>query len=262
MSVTDKKDIAMKKILATVSIASALLIQGQAHAWEPGTFFVRAGAATVAPDESSDPIAVPALGGVGAYDGSPIAGTGVSIDNNTQLGLTATYMFTGSWGVELLAATPFTHDITADLGGLGKVAAGEATHLPPSLSAIWYPFGSAERAKPYVGAGLTYVAFIDRSVNSTLEAGLSGVANAVTGVDVGLASPVPLKMDLDNTVTYSLTAGLDYELNDKWHLNATVRYVDLQTDAKISNDALGTVITIDDINIDPFVYQINIGYRF
>lgn len=252
----------MKKVFAALSMIAAGVSAQSAMAWEAGDIFVRAGVATVAPDESSGGIAVPALAGVGAYDGNPIAGTGVEIDNDTQLGLTATYMFTDSLGLELLAATPFTHKITADLGALGKVNAGEATHLPPTLSAVWYPMGSKEAFKPYVGAGLTYAIMIDTDVHSDLEAGLGAVGNAITGVDLGIDGPVPLNMELDDSISYSLQAGMDLELSESWHVNASIRYVDVNTDAKLTNKDLGTVITIKDIEIDPWVYQINIGYKF
>ena len=255
----------MKKVLNTLSLVaavSAAMASGQVAAYQAGDFFIRAGVANVSPDESSDGIAVPALAGVGSYDGSAISGTGVEVDNDTQLGLTFTYMLSDSLGIELLAATPFTHDIAADLGGLGKVDAGEATHLPPTLSVVWYPMGSAGKVSPYVGAGINYTIFFEEDVSSDLEEGVAGVADIITGASVGLGSPTPLDLELDDSVGLALQAGVDVALNDKWHLNASVRWIDINTDAEISNDTLGTVITVDDIEIDPWVYQLNIGYKF
>ena len=54
----------------------------------------------------------------------------VNVDSATTLTFDATYFFAPHWGVELLAAVPFTHDI--NLNGAGKVA--ETKHLPPTLS--------------------------------------------------------------------------------------------------------------------------------
>ena len=77
-------------------IASA----SSAVAFEKGDILVRGGFATVAPDESSSNINV----------GDDL-GFGLTIDNNTQLGLTAAYFITDRVNVEVLAATPFTHDV-------------------------------------------------------------------------------------------------------------------------------------------------------
>ncbi len=58
---------------------------------------MRAGSATVRPTEGAGGT----LGSLGGF----------SVTNNTQLGLTFTYMATDNIGVELLAATPFRHKI-------------------------------------------------------------------------------------------------------------------------------------------------------
>nr|BBD50133.1 outer membrane protein W precursor [Haliea sp. ETY-M] len=237
-------------------LGAAAVVSTPAAAYEAGDILFRTGAVVVAPDESSDGIAIPALGV------PPIEGTGVEIDNDTQLTLMATYMFSDSLGIELLAATPFTHNITADLraAGYGKVPVGEATHLPPTLSAVWYPLGSASALSPYVGIGVNYTVFIDEDVSSALEGAVPIVANDIAGIDLG--ESVPLSMDLDSSVGIAFQLGVDYNLNDKWHVNASARWIDIETDAKITNRDLGTVITVDNVKIDPWVYQLNIGYRF
>ncbi len=73
----------------------ACFTAGQAFAYETGDIVVRAGVAHVAPS-TSDNTNIP----------------GLDVDSNTQLGLTGTYFFAPSFGVQLLAATPFKHDIT------------------------------------------------------------------------------------------------------------------------------------------------------
>ncbi len=254
----------MNKVFKQLSLAAAIstaLVSVQAMAYEAGDWVVRAGVVTVSPDESSDGLNVPALAGVGAYAGGDIPGTGVDIDDDTQLGLTVSYMYSSSWGVELLASTPFTHDVAADLGALGKVDAVEATQLPPTLSVVWYPMGSAATVSPYVGAGINYTIFFDEQVTSDLENGLPGVADAVTGLPVGLTGPVDMDVKLKNSLGLALQAGVDVAINEQWHVNASVRWIDINTEAKITS-ALGETITIDNIEIDPFVYQLNIGYKF
>lgn len=109
----------MKK-LTVAALAVATLLSGSAFAHEAGEFFMRAGSATVRPTEGAGGT----LGSLGGF----------SVTNNTQLGLTFTYMATDNIGVELLAATQFRHKIgTRATGDIATVH-----HLPPTLMAQWY----------------------------------------------------------------------------------------------------------------------------
>ena len=106
----------MKK-LTVAALAVTTLLSGSAFAHEAGEFFMRAGSATVRPTEGAGGT----LGSLGGF----------SVTNNTQLGLTFTYMATDNIGVELLAATPFRHKIgTRATGDIATVH-----HLPPTLMA-------------------------------------------------------------------------------------------------------------------------------
>ena len=89
----------MKK-LTVAALAVTTLLSGSAFAHEAGEFFMRAGSATVRPTEGAGGT----LGSLGGF----------SVTNNTQLGLTFTYMATDNIGVEFLAATPFRHKIPGD----------------------------------------------------------------------------------------------------------------------------------------------------
>lgn len=244
----------MNKVFKHLSLAaavSAAAISGQVSAYEQGDIIFRVGVATVAPDESSDGVAIPAL------SVPAIAGTEAEVDNDTQLGLTLTYMLSNKLGVELLAATPFSHDITANLDGYAsglKVDAAEIKHLPPTLSAIYYPMAENGSAfQPYVGVGINYTIFFEEDVDASLE--------ALTGTLAGASGPVPMKLKLDDSVGLALQVGADYALNENWHVNASVRWIDIDTDATFTS-ALGDTITVDNVEIDPWVYQVNIGYKF
>jgi outer membrane protein len=124
----------MKKLAVAALILSSL--SGGAYAHEAGEFFIRAGSATVRPTEGSDNVL-----GMGGFN----------VSNNTQLGLTFTYMATDNVGVELLAATPFRHRV--GFGPTGDIAT--VHHLPPTLMAQWYFGDSSSKVRPYIGAGLT-----------------------------------------------------------------------------------------------------------
>jgi outer membrane protein len=248
----------MKKTLVSLAVIATSIASQHALAYEPGDMFVRAGLVNVSPDAGSDGVAIPALGV------DPINGTSVDVDDNTQLGLTLNYMVGSDWGIEVLAATPFTHDISADLSaaGFGVVPVGETSHLPPTVSAVWYFMGSKETFKPYVGAGVNYTTFFDTKTSAQLEAGVPAIARALTGGAVDLGDSVPLGLDLEDSWGLALQFGADFEINDNWHINGSIRWIDINTDAKITNRDLGTVITVDNVEIDPWVYQVNVGYKF
>jgi outer membrane protein len=94
-------------------LAFACAATAPAFGYESGDVIVRAGLAKVSPDVSTD-----------------AATTGIDVDNYMQLGLTATWMLSPQFGVELLAATPFKHDISAT-----GTTIGSTRQLPPTISA-------------------------------------------------------------------------------------------------------------------------------
>ncbi len=97
-----------KRCLAGI-IGIACLACGYTQAHEAGDFIVRGGTATVNPSEDS-----------GVIQPTVVSANGqVSIDSDSQLGLTFIYMHTDNWAVELLASSPFTHTVNfaGDLSG-------------------------------------------------------------------------------------------------------------------------------------------------
>ena len=115
--------------LATIVLA-ALAAAPAANAYEKGDWVVRGGVTVVAPDDSTSTIMV------GAND----LGVDLSVNNDTQLGLNLAYFITDNINIELLAATPFKHDV--DFGAEDPLSTGnqvgEIKHLPPTLSINYY----------------------------------------------------------------------------------------------------------------------------
>lgn len=227
----------MKRSLIVLSLIAAGFTSVSAHAaLQQGDFLVRAGAVLVAPDESNS----------GIKAGGTNLGGDVSVDNNTQLGLNFAYMVADHWALELLAATPFSHDVTlggspAGLdslnGGLGNVK-----HLPPTLSVLYYPMDTQSKFQPYVGVGVNYTMFFDESVDGSAKA--KGFSN----------------LDLDNSWGWAGQVGMDYFITDNITLNAQVRYIDIDTKANVELNGVGKLNV--DVGIDPWVYMVGIGYKF
>jgi len=227
----------MKKAL---SIALAAALAGgavMAQAYEKGDFVLRLGAANVDPDSDSSDIKLPGVPTLNA-----------EVGDDTQLGIIPMYMVTEKVGIELLAATPFEHDISLKGKGGLNLDAASTKHLPPTLTVQWYPRGGQEGWQPFLGIGANYTIFFDEETTRDLD----GTLEAVLG-----ASEVDL--DLDNSFGLSAQAGVDFPFANNWAISLAVWYIDLQTNATVSTD-VGDVNFRTDIN--PFVYHLGIGYRF
>ncbi|MDM8347995.1 OmpW family outer membrane protein [Pseudomonas sp. sp1636] len=228
----------MRKSLFALSILATALAAPLAQAHQPGDIIVRAGAITVDPHESSSDIWVGALN-------TDVAGTKATLNSDTQLGLTGTYMFTNHVGLELLAATPFSHDVgvkgmPGGFAGLnGKL--GELKHLPPTLSVVYYPLDSASAFQPYAGLGINYTWFFDDKLSSEAEGkGFSG-------------------LDMKDSWGLAAQLGMDYQLSDTIMLNASLRYIDIDTTGTTTYG--GEKVKVD-VDVDPLVYMVGLGYKF
>ena len=153
----------------------------------------------------------------------------VDVDDATQLTFDFTYLFTDNWAIEVLAAAPFEHDIVLKDGTL----VGSTEHLPPTIS-IQYRFGSS-KVQPFVGAGLNYTAFFSEKLTGPLA-----------GAD----------LSLDGSTGLALQVGLDVQINDRLLFNATLRSIDIETDAKVNGDFLTKVA------IDPTAIGLSLGWSF
>jgi outer membrane protein len=232
-------------ILAVACGLASVSLTGQAY--EQGDWILRLGATTVAPDTNSDDINLP--GGLVAK---------AEVDNDTQLGIIPAYMLTDSWAIEVLAATPFEHNIEAQGQGAingTNLDAGSTKHLPPTVSLQWYPRGGQSGWQPYIGAGLNYTIFFDEKTDGQLVSLLGDLtAGAVNDAD----------LNLDDSFGLAAQAGVDIPIDDHWAINAEVWYIDLGTQAEITAKANGaTAAKVKfDVQLDPWVYNIGIAYRF
>ena len=230
-----------KSLLSAAALALAV-VAPLAHAHTEGDIIVRAGAITVNPKADSSSVKV---------DQGPLAGRDLggkaTMSSDTQLGLNFAYMVTNNIGIELLAATPFEHDVkikgTALDPANGKL--GSLKHLPPTLSVVYYPLDSASKFQPYVGAGINYTWIYDESLSGTAKQ--NGFSN----------------FKAENSWGWAAQIGADYMITDKWMINGQVRYIDISTTATVDNNGLGQGTRAKvNVDVDPLVYMVGIGYKF
>ena len=227
----------MHKSLLSASLFALALAAPLAHAHKTGDFIVRAGAITTAPNEDSGELKL---------DGTKISGTKATLTSDTQLGLTFAYMLTDHIGLELLAATPFQHEV--GVKGLGPALDGklaDVKQLPPTLSLQYYPLDASSRFQPYAGIGINYTTFFNEDLTSQRKS--EGFSNLKLKDSVGIAGQL----------------GFDYMITDRMLVNASVWYADIDTQATVDGPtALGVGRTKVDVDVDPWVYMVGIGYKF
>lgn len=226
-----------KKYLVALLSASLFAITAPVFALEKGDIVLRLGAASVQPDDSSSLVSTTATG--------PLAGTAVQVGDEVQLGVNLLYMMSDNIGLELLAATPFEHDLSiSGLGtyGFSTTKLGSTKHLPPTISAVYY-FGPKRAVlRPYLGLGVNYTVFFEESLSQDARSELSARS-----------------LQLDNSLGLSIYGGFDWELNDHWLINASMRKIDIDTKGSLQS-ALGKIKV--DVDIDPYVYMLSVGYKF
>jgi outer membrane protein len=220
----------MRTFASALALAAALGLAAPAYGHEAGDWLVRFGASNIDPKSDNGSIDLTATGILGVQD--------ITVDSKVGVTFNVAYMYTDTIGIELLAALPFKHDI--NVAGLPEPAAS-VTHLPPTLS-MQYHFLPTSEFQPYVGAGVNYTHFFDDKLKGPLN---------VPGADI-----------TTDTHSFGLAfqVGFDYMLNPNWFVNVDLRWIDISTDATVFVPGLGTLES--DVDIDPIVYGLHVGYRF
>ncbi len=214
-------------------VALGLAATGAAQAQSKGSIFVRGGVTQIAPNVSSGDLSAPSF-----------AGTKADVKADTQPTFGVTYMLTDNVALDLPIAFGFKHDIGGDgaIAHVGKI--GEVKALPITLLAQYRLGEASAPLRPYVGAGPTYAKFYKPRSTAALT--------ALTG-----GSPsTPTTLSMESKLTVSLQAGLVYNINAKWSVDACMVYTPLKT-----RTTLSTGQTLD-AKLDPSTYSVALQYKF
>ena len=204
----------MMKLQSLVLATAAALTMTTAFAVPAGTWSVAAGAHMVDPKSDNGTLAD------GAYS--------VDVDSDVQPTISGEYFVANNIGIELLAATPFHHDIT--------LTAGDATidaktqHLPPTLSVQYHfdGYNMPMNVKPFVGVGVNYTTFFKERI-------YLGNGNDLNIKDsVGVAGHIGLDIPFAPTEAFLIDS----------------RYMDIKPDVELNGADIGSV------DISPWVYGV------
>jgi len=216
----------MRRSLILIAALTAATVQ-QASA-EQGDWLVRLRAIGVIPTENVSDV-LPAFPGGSA-----------TVENAYVPELDFTYFFTDNIGAELILATsPHSLEGTGTLATLGEIA--DVMALPPTLT-FQYHFNPRGRVRPYVGVGVNYTIFYSEDASASLVGAIG-----------------PTMVSVDDTVGVAYQAGVDIDLSDRWFVNADIKFIQIDTTATLNTG--GSINTLN-IDLDPVVAGIGIGYRF
>ncbi|MBL3554374.1 OmpW/AlkL family protein [Rhodovulum sulfidophilum] len=158
-------------------------------------------------------------------DNGTLAGGESHVGDNARPTITFEYFFADNWGVEVLGALPFKHNINID--GVGKA---DTLQLPPVVS-LQYHFVNSSSVTPFLGAGLNYTTFWD--------------------TDSALGD-----VDIEDSWGLALHAGLDYAIDERHSIRTDVRWIDIDSDVKLNGGKIGTA------HIDPWVFGVSYIWKF
>lgn len=153
-------------------------------------------------------------------------GDSISINNTVVPELDLTYFFTPNVSAELIAAVT-KHDVRTSSG----INAGSAWLLPPTLT-LQYHFTDISSVLPYVGAGVNYTYFFNEKGGALNQA------------------------NYEDSFGGALQVGADIPLQGNWFANVDVKKVFIDTNVNFSNGVTA------DVDIDPWIVGVGIGYKF
>lgn len=190
---------------------------------ESGNVMVRVQGAVVIPDSSAEVSSAGVV--VPSFD--------AEVSTEVIPALTLSYFLNKNVAIELFCC--FAKFNAEGRDGIDGVDLGSFWVFPPALT-LQYHFDNMGGFKPYVGAGVQYIAFFNQD-DSVLAPGA--------------------QIQLDDAFGFTLQAGVDVSVGGGWYLNADVKKTWINTDASWA----GTPITAK-VDIDPWIISAGLGYRF
>ncbi|MCE3004830.1 MAG: outer membrane beta-barrel protein [Xanthomonadaceae bacterium] len=186
-------------------------------------FSVRLGYLNVNPDSDNGRLA-------GAYD--------VEVEYDWSATIGASYFVTGNIAIDVQTAlAKFKHDLKLTGGATGLPTLNDANlvgveHRPTTIQAQWH-FAPGEQFGPYIGAGYGWTSI--------------SVARNQTGLGT---------LDTDRADGFTAEGGLDVNFDNGVFVRGSVQYLKFETDVTLGGAGIGTV------EVNPWIYGVQVGYRF
>lgn len=226
-----------------------------------GTAVVRVGGSYVDPDTSSSNLrnrdVFPEFEGL-RYD----------LDDNSTWQFSAMYMPIDHWSIEYGYVGESNHDLEirglTQITGFNRANLGSLERTSSTLMVNWFPVCTESWVQPYIGVGTNYTDFDSVNVRQQVNDLLFEYGDAVG----------PGRVSVDNSWGWAGQIGIDvlFGRDSNWLVNAAVQYHDVETTTSLRyvvdgvdnagnpRQFVNTVRT--DLDVDPWVYSLGIGYKF
>jgi outer membrane protein len=165
----------------------------------------------------------------------------VKVSTSVMPEVDVTYMASDRIGFELIAATT-KHKASGRSGTTGTIGKLASTWvLPPTLTAQ-YHFNPRGHVRPYVGAGLNYSIFWNEKASTGLRTAVGRT-----------------RVRMSDSFGWAAQAGVDVDISPRMFVNLDIKYIDLDTTARLSTSAIGTQRVR--LHLDPLVVGVGVGFR-
>jgi len=215
-----------KSIVSAVSalaLAGGLCAAARPAGAAEGSWLVRGNLSVVDPGNDSDEV-------------SGFSRSGVQFEPSGTLSLSGSYFVNDYVGLELATALPSETQLRGNgrMRGLGIDQMADVTVLPATFS-VQLHIPNPTPLTPYLGVGVNYTHFYEED-------------SRINGLDV----------KVDDAWGLAGKIGLDANLGAGLLLGANVQYINMTTTAKFS----GVIDDNVDMQVDPWIYSVGLGYRF
>jgi outer membrane protein len=236
-------DIRMASIFKVAVVCSTLAVSASAFAQKAGDNVVSLGLVSIRPATHVGPLSN-SVGGAAQF---AVNGATASVSRETTVNASWLRMYTDQVGVELSLGMPttLTQDLTTPATG-AHPAAARMTLRAPAVLGKYFLGVSQDAWRPYVGLGVAHVSFHHVQTNTA-----DAVVQNLGGVDASFRS----------TWTPIYNAGMIKNMDDRWHVDASVSYLPVKTTVTFVGQP-GYGNTTGDIKLNTTTYAIRVGYRF
>jgi len=156
------------------------------------------------------------------------------LDNPYGFEIDVSYFFTNHLAVEAIVIGGAQLRPQAVGTILGDVPLGSVLVSPAALTAQYHFMAPQAPVRPYLGAGVNYAIFTSSKESA-----------AITDIQY------------DNSIGVHVQAGADIRISDRWSVNLDVKRLWNSTEAFANGQTI-----VADVDIDPWIYGIGVGYRF
>jgi outer membrane protein len=166
--------------------------------------------------------------------GGRVPGSDVSIDDVSSATVDVGYFFTPNVAGDLFLGVPPTAKIDG-AGSIGALGALAEVDFGPVILSAQYHFNGLGQVHPYLGLGVGRIVFLNKNGRALTD------------------------FHIEDSWAPAVQAGVRYDLNPAWMLNADIRYVPFSTDA---SGSLGGVPVQATLHFKPILANVGLTYRF